>query len=515
MHEIAFVLAMLAVVAALVLLANRLDLPYPILLVLGGLTLGFMPGVPEIELDPEIVFLVFLPPLLYWDAVTTSWRDFRTNLQPIASLAIGLVVATTCGVAVVAHYLLDLSWGVGFVLGSIVAATDAVATGSIARRLGVPPRIVAILHGESLVNDATALVVYGTAVGAVVSGSFSLTHATVEFVLVCAGGVAIGLVVGWLILWLRRRIDDNRVEGLMSLLTPFAAFLPAHELGVSGVLAAVAAGLYLGRHAPSAVSPTVRLRATVVWELGTFVVNGLVFILIGLSFPHILDGIESHSVASLLWDSLVIGTSVIALRLAWVFLGGFLAHLSLPERGVIGWAGLRGVIALATALALPTRTERGPFPDRDLVLFLTFAVILITLVGQGLSLPWLIRRLGLVGQDPTEREEARARLVGTRAALRYLDDLADRGEVTSELLDELRGRYERRASRVPGAVGPDVEEYARTARAVRRDLLATEHRALVKLRDRGAIGDETLRRIQQELDLEQVRLDPDLHGRSS
>ena len=275
MHEIIIIiLILLAVVAALVPLADRLAIPYPILLVVVGLILGFIPNsvLPDVVLKPDVVFLLFLPPLLYWDAVTTSWREFRANFRTIGSLAIGLVIVTTCGVAIIAHALLNFPWGIAFVLGAIVSSTDVVAAGSIASRLGVPPRIVAILEGEGLVNDATALVVYGAAVTAVVAGDFSLPHAGARLIAVSVGGVATGLVVGWGVTSLRRRITDVRVEGMVALLTPFAAYLPADLLGVSGVLAAVTAGLYVGRRSPVVISPASRLRADAIWDLGTFLI---------------------------------------------------------------------------------------------------------------------------------------------------------------------------------------------------------------------------------------------------
>ncbi len=524
MPDIVLVLGLLAAVAALVPLAGRLAVPYPILLVIGGLLLGFVPNrvLPDVVLEPDLVLLLFLPPLLYWDAVNTSWRDFRANLRPIISLAFGLVVATTLGVAAVAHLLLNFPWPVAFVLGAVVSSTDAVAAGSIMGRLGVPRRIVVILEGESLVNDATALVVYGSAVGVVVHESFSLPDATLHFVAASVGGVAAGLVVGWVVLRLRRRIDDTRVEGMVALLTPFAAYLPADLLHGSGVLAAVAAGLYVGRRSPLDIAPATRLEADAIWELGTFVINGLVFILIGLQLHPIVLDLSRQPFSKLLWEAAVVSVAVIALRIAWVYPGAYLAYArirlrdggarppSIAELGVVAWAGLRGVIALTTALALPARTNRGPFPDRELILFLTFGVIVATLVGQGLTLSPLIRWLSIAPDDIQDHEEREARRAATQAALARLDVWADHDDAPLELIEDLRMHHERRLARLDGEhAGGMTDEATRgaVARELRRDLLDAERRALVDLRDRGVIGDDALRRVQRDLDLDEVRLD--------
>lgn len=517
MHEIAIIMGLLAAVAALVPLAARLRIPYPILLVLGGLALGFIPGVPTVALDPELVLLVFLPPLLYWDALNTSWRDFKANIRPISSLAIGLVIGTTGGVALVAHYFLGLPWGIGFVLGAIVSPTDAVAASAIASRLGIPHRIVSILEGESLVNDATALVVYGTAVAAVVSGSFSLPQAGVRFVAASVGGVLLGLLVGWGVSKLRSRISDSRVEGTVALLTPFVAYLPADLLGASGVLAAVAAGLYLGRRSPVAVGAEMRLRTDAIWELGTFLINGLAFILIGLEFQEIMRTLDEYPLTLLLRDVVIVGATVIAVRILWVYPSAFLARLSerhgarktpwpsRSELGILAWTGLRGVIALATALALPQEIAAGPFPARSLILFVTFGVILMTLVGQGLTLPPLIRWLGLPTDDRAAREELLARRALITAALERLEDWAARGEVPERFLTDLRGRYERRLARLDDVRQGMPTDLVLLIPELLRDLYLTERRTLVELRNRGVIDDAVLRRIQRELDLEEVR----------
>lgn len=522
MYDITLILSLLAVIAAIVALANRLQIPYPILLVVVGLVIGLIigpiPSLPTVRLEPDLVLLLFLPPLLYWEAVTTSWRDFRANLRPITSLAVGLVVFTTCGVALIAHLVIGLSWTVAFVLGAVVSSTDAVSAIAVTERLGVPQRVITILAGEGLVNDATALVVYGAAVTAVVHGAFSPAEAGLRFVGASVGGVAIGLTVGWVLARLRRSISDTRVEGTVSLLTPFAAYLPADLVGGSGVLAAVAAGLYLGRQSPVVVSPALRLRADAVWELGTFLLNGLVFILIGLEFHSILLDLSTRSIATLLGDVAVVSGAVIVVRLAWVFSAGGSIQLlrrrsqtkapplSPAALGIIGWAGMRGVISLATALALPERTDRGPLADRDLLLFITFGVILVTLVGQGLSLAPIIRWLGVSMDDTEQGEEMRARLAAARAALGQLEVLAAQDRTQRAAIDDLRQHYRRRIEKLESRAAA-ADELQPSFGDMRHELLNVERQTLIDLRNQGVISDDVLRRIQRELDLEQVRLD--------
>jgi Na+/H+ antiporter len=522
MQAVVFVLVALAVVAALMPLANRLAVPYPILLVLGGLVLGLVfalvPALPTIRLEPDLVFLLFLPPLLYWEAVTTSWRDFRADLRPITSLAVGLVVFTTCGVAIVAHALIGLGWAVAFVLGAVVSSTDAVAAIAVTARLGVPRRIVTVLAGEGLVNDATALVVYGTAVTAVTSGRFSPGEASLRFVAVSVGGAAIGLIAGWVLIRLRRAIEDSRVEETVALLTPFAAYLPAELIHVSGVLAAVAAGLYVGRQSPAAISSAIRLRADAVWEFGTFVLNGLVFILIGVEFQAISRELSGRTILHLTGDVAIVSLAVIAIRFVWVFPANGLVRLvnrrwgrgepalSAAALTMIGWAGMRGVISLATALALPQQTDHGPFPDRELLIFLTVGVIAVTLIGQGLTLAPLIRWLGLTADDTAAREERLARLAAARAALDRLDELAGSSAISAHVVQDLRRHYAVRVERLDSAAAGTAEHGA-NLRDLRAELIAAERRALIDLRNRNQISDGVLRRVQRELDLEQVRLD--------
>jgi Na+/H+ antiporter len=526
MHEVELVLALLVVVAAVATVAQALRVPYPILLVLGGVLLALVPRVPHVALAPELVFLLFLPPLLYIAGFNTSVRDIRAGLRPILSLAVGLVLATTAAVAVLAHALFPgLGWPAAFALGAIISPPDAVAATAIFRSLGVPRRLVTVLEGESLFNDATALVMYRTALAVTVTAAFSFTDAGLRFVAVSAGGVAIGLAVGWVIVQMRRRLHDPPVEITVSLLTPFAAYLPAEQLGVSGVLAAVTAGLYIGWWAPRIMEPETRLRGRAVWDMAVFVLHGLVFILIGLQLPTILAALSEHSFGWLAGLGLLFSLAAIVVRFAWVFLDNSLsqwftrlAHLpdrALPwrESFVVGWAGMRGVVSLAAALALPLST-----PERDLLIFLTFCVILATLVGQGLTLPWLVRALDVADDGAGEHQELHARMTATAAATARIEQLADEWPTHLPLIDSLRAQYSHRAShyqehaaaeadgQVASSVGGGDEEMIEHHR-IRREVIDAERAVVLDLRDRGEISDEVSRRIERDLDLEELRME--------
>src|SRR5712671_5676939 len=457
---------LLLAVAALALVARKLTIPYPILFVVGGLLLGLIPKLPKVRLDPELVFLFVLPPLFYPAALFTSWRDFRANLRPIALLAIGLVLFTTVSVAYLAHYFMDLPLAAGFVLGAIISPPDAIAATAIADRLKVPRRIVTILEGESLVNDATALVAYRFAVVAVVTGSFSLAHASVQFFVVGIGGILAGLAVGWLAEQFHKRVDDAPIEITVSLLTPFVAYLSAERLGVSGVLAVVTAGLHLGRRLPELLTFTTRLRGGPVWEMVEFLLNGFVFILIGLQLPEVLRALSGNaiSIRQLVWYALLISLAVILIRILWVFPATYLPRLLFKKLckhdphpkwqhvTIVAWTGMRGVVSLAAALALPFALRDGsPFPGRDLILFLTFVVILSTLILQGLSLPLLIRWLGVKDDGTMEKEEREARLKANQAALAKLDEIKERDPAKADALERLRIEYEDHIRQVEGA----------------------------------------------------------------
>jgi monovalent cation/hydrogen antiporter len=520
-------LGLMVAVAALSALAGRVGVPYPILLVIGGLALGFVPGVPHLELDPELVLVLFLPPLLYSAAFFSNLRDLKANLRPISLLAIGLVVLTACAVAVVAHALIDgLPWAAAFALGAIVAPTDPLAATEIAGRLGVPRRIIATIEGESLINDGTALAFYGVAVAAAVGGTFSLLDASLEFVLDSAAGIGVGLLVGLAVVEVRRRLDDPPVEITISLATGYAAYLPAEQLGLSGVLAAVASGIVLGWRAPEIASARMRMQGFAVWELLTFLMNAILFILIGLQFQVVLDGLEDRSAADLALYAAAVCGVVVGARLLFMFTAPYLIRAidrresqrarrtTWRERLVSGWSGLRGAVAMAAALALPLETGAGdPFPGRDLIIFLAYAVIVFTLVVQGLTLPALIRWVGLESDDSDEREEQLARLAAAEAALERLEDLAGEDWTRDDTLERVRGMYEYRRRRFVAqqdGAGDDsqaIEERSVAYQRLLHEIIAAQRRALVELRKQGAINDEVMRRVQRELDLEESRLE--------
>ena len=518
-------LVLVLAVAGLSVLARTLGVPYPILLVLGGLVIGFVPGLADVELPPELVLLMFLPPLLYYTAFFSSPRELRADLRAISLLSVGLVLATMVAVAITAQALIGgMSWAAAFALGAIVSPTDPLAATAISRRLGVPRRVVNLLEGEALVNDATALVAYRIVVGVAVGGSFVMWEAGLQFVTNAVGGVAIGLVIGWLVTQARGRLEDPPLEILLSLLTGYAAYLPAEAVGVSGVLAAVSAGLYVGWRAPEIASATTRLIGFSFWEMIAYLVNAVLFILVGLQLHPILGGVTGRSASALLAMGAAISAVVIVVRLAWMFTVPYVIRLldrrpaqvarraPASERLVVGWSGMRGAVSLAAALALPLESAGSEgFPQRNLIVFLTFAVIFATLVVQGLTLPALIRRLRLRGDTADEEEELRARLGATDAALARLEELGAEDWTLDDTIDRLRGLYEYRHRRLSARAGL-VEDAGYETRSlayqrVLRELLEAQRRAIVGLRNEGAISNDVMHRVERDLDLEDSRLE--------
>lgn len=518
---ITLVLALLVATVVCAIMATRLRVPYAIVLVLGGALLSLLPGLPAVALDPELILFLFLPPLVYSSAWQISWREFRASLRPILLLAIGLVLSITAGVAVVAHFLLGLSWPIAFVLGAILSPTDAVAASAIAQRMGLPQRLVTVLEGESMVNDATGLVVYTFAVAAAVTGSFQLGAASLQFVVVSLGGLVVGLAVGWPLAWLHSHLDDAPIEITITLLTPFAAYLLAEAAHVSGVLATLSAGLYLSRHSSRFFSSTTRLQANAVWNVLVFVLNGLLFLLIGLQLRHLLGTVGDRPLTTVIGEALLISLAVIVVRIAWVFPAAYLPRWLFPRLRardpypgwrnvlIVAWTGLRGGISLAAALALPLSIHAGePFPQRDRLIALTFGVILVTLVGQGLSLIPLIRWLGITSDGTPEQERQHARRVAAQAALTRVQELAGQEWVPETLLMDLRARYEEKAGHalehLDGTLPLHEEEMA-SHRRLYREIIQAERAAVIGLRDQGKIDDEVLREMERELDLEDQR----------
>jgi monovalent cation/hydrogen antiporter len=512
---------LLAAGLLLLSVAHLVRVPYPIMLVLGGLALSFVPGVPHIELRPEIVLVAVLPPLLYGSAFFTSLRELRANVGPISALAVGLVLTTMLAVAAVAHEAIGLDWPTSFVLGALVSPTDPTAAASIAQRLGLPRRLISVIEGESLVNDGTALVAYRFAVAAVVTGAFSLEHAAWRFVVNVIGGVAIGLAVGYLIRQLRRRLDKPPVEITVALLSGYFGYLPAQAAGVSGVLAAVTVGIYMGWHTPELTNAQTRLQGQAVWEIAFLLLNGLLFALVGLQLPGIADRLSGRSWGELVGDAALVTGVVIGARFLWIIATSVVppswvrTHDPLPSwraKTVLAWSGMRGAVSLAAALALPLSTDSGGrFPSRDLIIFLTFGVILGTLVLQGLTLPGLIRVLSLEDDGLAEKEEAKARIHAAEAALARLEELVDEEWVREDTAERLRGLYGFRRDRFRSRFDPDgdgsVEERSQDYQRLRRELLDAERDAVVQLRRSGTIDDDVMRRVVRDLDLEDARLD--------
>jgi monovalent cation/hydrogen antiporter len=522
------VLLVLVGAGGFLLLAERTQIPYPILLTLGGTLLAFIPGVSEFKLNPDIVLVAFLPPLLYAAAFFTSLQDLRASAVPIGFLAIGLVTVTTVTVAVVAHaFIDDLSWGVAFVLGAVVSPTDPVAATEIAVRSRAPRRLITLVEGESLINDATGLIAYKFAVAAVLSGTFSLADAMGDFLLSAAVGLAIGLTVGFGVAMLRKHVDDAPTEIAISLLTPYVAYLPAEALGVSAVLAAVTAGMCLGWRSPELVTPSTRIQLVGFWEILSFALNAALFVLVGLQLQTVVDGLTGFSAGQLAWWAAAVVATVIATRMLFVYPFTIVARLlrrrfprerrtAQPDfrvAGLLGWSGMRGSVSLAAALAIPLTTEAGdPFPGRDLVIFLAYAVILATVVGQGLTLGKLIEWAGVYDDEETTAEqEARARIAAATAALERLDELREEEWVREETQARVRAGYDFRirrfAARIDDADDGQIEEGSQAYQHLRRKVLEAERAEIIRQRNRGAITDDIMRRLERDLDLEDARLD--------
>jgi monovalent cation/hydrogen antiporter len=510
MSVITLILLLFAVTAGLRLLADRAAIPLPTLLVLGGLAVAVMPGLPRLTLNPETLFLVFIPPLLYWSALRTSLRDLMRNLRAITLLAVALVLATMGVVARTTHALLpEIPLAVCFVLGAIVSPPDAVAVIASTSRLRLPRDTLVILEGESLVNDAAALVAYQIALAAVTSGTFSIPRAGAELLFTGAGGIVIGLATGWCVGWLRLRVRGaSLVENTISLLSPFIAFIPANALGCSGVLAVVSMGLYFGRKGPRVLSAETRLQGTAMWEMLTFILEGLIFIFIGLQLPEVVRALDPGALGKLIGVSLAIAAAMIVTRIVLVFLGAYLPRWFDRRRGsdpapyppwrhllFTGWAGIRGGDSLIIALALPLTISGGSgLPGRNAIIFITFVVILVTLVLQGFTLSPLIRLLHIVGDDGENREVTQARSASANAGSRALDRLAAEGS-DPQLVAELRHMT---------AVRPDL---ARSSlRQLRLAMIAAEREAVIAMRDQNGISDTVMQELLGEFDHEEVLL---------
>jgi Na+/H+ antiporter len=517
------VLFMVAVLAAVAIAAKRLNIAPSILLVIAGVGMAFIPGLPKVALAPELVLLVILPPLIYSAGVAMSWREFRFNLRPIALLAFGCVVFTTCAVAAAAHYLLKFDWAVGFLLGAIVAPPDVIAPLAIARRLGLPRRILVVLEGEGLANDATALILYRFAVAAVSSGTFSLGEAAGTFTLIVIGEIIYGIAIGWLSLRLRQWAREPRVEITLSLMTPYLAFwVPAH-FGGSGVLATVACGLYVSWNGPRLIASATRLQGIFFWDLIVYLIEGMVFLLTGLQARTLIENGHAFSIQDLLIATALTTLIVIAARFMWVFPATYIPRWisprlrkrdpSPPWQGpfLLSFTGVRGVVSLAAALAIPYFLNSGAaFPHRELILFVTFGVIIVTIVGQGLMLPEVVRWLGLTHLGREERlSEIQAELAARQAALQQVDERLEKAikeyNLPDYAIEHLRTRNQSRLQILPTNLTEGVDHMRRTAK-IKAELIDAERDFIYQLLRDGKITDEARRRIEYELDLEEASL---------
>jgi CPA1 family monovalent cation:H+ antiporter len=501
---------LLVAVAVLAGAALRHDVPYPIVLVLGGLALGFVPWMPAPELEPDIVFFVFLPPLLYAAAFQASAYELRANAGPIALLAIGLVLVTVVAVAVVAHHAMGLPWAVAFVLGAVVGPTDPVAASAVLQRLGAPARIRTILEGESLVNDGTGLTAYSLAIAAI-GATVTAADVITDFAVKAAGGVAIGLAAGWLFGRLRGATREPSIDLVLSILMPFAAYVPAERIHVSGVLAVVTAGVVIGSRSQELAEAGARLRTLAFWQSADFLLNSLLFLLIGLQLVDLVDGVDDRELVEVAGEALVITAVVLGVRLAWMFTVPAIAHLrivqreptGMPERLLLGWSGMRGGVSLAAALAIPAAVD-----ERELVILVAYGVVLFTLVVPGLTLAPLIRALGLGQSEEHRRQEVEARMRLTHAALERFDELGEHGELAGEDLQRLRDRYHARLDRLRDrleAAGGHPDHRTEAARA-QIEALEAERELLAEMRRERAFPPELLRELEAEIDVDEARV---------
>lgn len=520
MHTVEIILLLLAVVTVLAEVANKIKIPHPILLVLVGISIGLVPWFPDFALEPEIVFVLFLPPVLYAAAWSTSWPDFKAARRPIGMLAIGCVIFTTCAVAWMAYsFIPGFGWAEAFVLGAIVSPPDAVAATAATKGLGVPRRVITILEGESLVNDATGLIAYKYAVGAVLLGSFVLWEASLQFLWVAIAGIGVGLIVGQVFLWVHKITPNNPTsDTTLTFLAPYVSYLMAEEFHLSGVLAVVTSGLFLAWHSSEVFSQQTRLQSSGTWDTLLFILNGIIFILIGLQLPMILRNINGIPFSTLLWYGAIVSITVIVVRIIWVFPSTYIARISKRVRkkepkpdlklvSIVAWSGMRGIVSLAAALALPLMvSDIKAFPNRNLIIFLTFCVIFSTLVLQGLTLPKLITLLGIKPDSKEDEEEHEVRMKVTSSVIEHIEE--NYSLVNDEVLNQIKTKYEIRYQRLRrDALDQKMsdEQYAEIQH-IRQKLLDKERSLILSMRDRGAISLEVLRRLENELDLEETRL---------
>ena len=531
MNNFEIVIFLMTILIVLSAFTDRIKIPYPIVLVFIGLIIGFVPFLPNLKLDPDIVFLIFLPPLLYDAAFKTSWLDFKKAIRPISTLAITLVFFTTVIVAVAAHYLIPgFSWPISFVLGAIVSPPDAVAATSIIKGLGLNKKVVTIIEGESLVNDASALIAYRYALAATLSGSFILWKAGLQFILVSAGGVVAGLAVGYLLVFAHKKIKDNAiVETSLSLITPFLAYLLAEKLHVSGILAVVTAGILIGWHSREIFSFQTRLQTTVIWDTIIFLLNGIVFILIGLQLPELVTDLKASTLFQLIGYGLIISIVTIVIRIVWVFAGAY--HQSIFNRKklnndeneetvnwknvlIVAWTGTRGVVSLATALALPLTLNNGAeFPKRHSILLLAFTVILVTLVIQGLTLPLLIKLLKIKSETPLlQKEENELNLVLAESSLHFINNNF-KDDVDESIIERIKKQYEFNYNMLANKTGNYRQRKESDSQLnsmnqflkAQIEIVKFQRELLIKFQNEDRFSEEVLGKAERELDIEELR----------
>ncbi len=522
LENITVIILLLAVVTALAEVTDRIKIPYPVLLVLAGIGIGLIPNLPSVELSPEVVFLIFLPPALYSAAWTTSWPDFKSNSRAISLLAVGCVIFTTVAVAMVAHYAIPgFGWAESFVLGAIISPPDAVAAGAAMKGLSVPKRLITILEGESLVNDATGLIAMRYAIAATATGTFIVWLAGINFIYVAGVGIIIGLIIGQLFYWIHMITPNNpTTDTTLTFITPYVAYVIAEQIHVSGVLAVVVCGLFLSQRSSKIFKHESRIQAWATWDTVTFILNGIIFILIGLQLPHVLANIKEHSFTTLLWYGSIISVATIVARIIWVFPAAYIPRWiskrvrnkeprpPISNVAIVAWSGMRGVVSLAAALALPlTIGNKMAFPNRDLIIFLTFAVIFATLCLQGMTLPSLVKKLGVEPDDGGKELEDQARLAIATSLIEHIEENYSLG-LHDEILNRIKSKYELRIQRLSkdASLNKLTEEQIREFLSIQRKLIQQERVFLEGLRKQRKIGDDPLRKIEYELDLEESRL---------
>jgi monovalent cation/hydrogen antiporter len=533
MENFTITIFILAVLISLSAFADKLRIPNPVLLIIAGLALGLIPGLPELPLDPDIIFLFFLPPLLYDAAFRTSWLEFKTNIKPISALGISLVFFTTILVAVAAYcFIPDLSWPLAFLLGAIISPPDAVAATGIIKGLRLNKRVITILEGESLINDASALIAYRYALAASITGSFVFWQAGLQFLWVAGGGILTGLLIGYILVFIHKKIDSHPVvETGLTLITPFLSYVLAEKVHASGILATVSTGLMLAWRSPEIFSYETRMRTRVVWDTLIFLMNGFIFILMGLQLPVILRELTNYKMTTLIAYGLIISLVTILVRMLWVFAGAYIVKWVSRKKNngddqkgddtwknvsIVAWTGTRGVISMATALALPLTLYNGEqFPQRHLIIFVSFVVIFVTLVVQGFSLPPLIRLLGVKPAAPEDKEEKELQLYVVNGTLHFIDDgLYPKPE--EWIRKDLKRKYEQLAAKLTGEISTHSLNENREGQLPVRTLTAAQKAQieiarfqrdlLLQVHKEGRFSDAAIREVERDLDIDELKL---------